>query len=424
MRMRVRNAEFIRPPAPAGVDYREYRVRPPGRAGSPSFGERGASSERSTKEGFIPKFLPVEDPLATPRPSLTGRNVGLTRAFVDWDFRWDTVSPDIHDVIEGYTVYVHPDPKSSPVPVPESGWAFNLPKLVEVKTPPDIPGDPDSYEHFRIGGFSVGGLEQYDSMSTLARPGSDSLVSFQIENAGADKTPIGSARVKAEYDSFNSYMHNMPLAPGFVHAFEVRPYVGSPGESTFKQGPLSERLMLRGGNVACDHVSGPGADVADIQGLYNCGPRSPAGMGYDDDEFRPGLLALTGTDICSDIFSSTPAGFTWDNPVVKQVWWLVSIIAGGVLFTLLVWQGLRMTYDVWLDPQPSTGFRELVPRFLLSAALTAGSLLICRMVLVLASDLTCFVAQYTGMSMWGSHRGHLRQPVRRLRGMVLGHFRG
>ena len=105
--------------------------------------------------------------------------------------------------------------------------------------------------------------------------------------------------------------------------------------------------------------------------------------------------------MCTDIFSSTPARFTWDNPAVHQVWGLVWIIAGGVLFTLLVWQGLRMTYDVWLDPQPSIGFRELVPRFLLAAALAVSSLIICRMVLVVASDLTCFVAQTTNMTMWG-----------------------
>ena len=398
MRMRVRNAEFIDPVNP-GLPYYEYSLRTPGRLRSPNFGERGASSKKSTGEDFTPMFSPAADPLASPFPVLTGQNVGLTRVFVDWDFRWDTVSPDIHDVIEGYTVYVHPDPKSAPVPVPESGWAFNLPKLVELETPPGPGETNDSYEHRRIRGFSVGGLNQYDSDSSLARPGSDSLVSLRVENAGTVKKAVGSSRVRDEYKSFNNYMHNMPLAPGFVHAFDVRPYVGTPGKSNFRQGPKSERLLLRGDDVACDHLSG--VDVEDIHRLYDCGPRSPAGMGYEDDEFRPGLLALTGTDICRDIFSSTPAKFTWDNPVVKQVWWLVWIIAGGVLFTLLVWQGLRMTYDIWLDPQPATGFRELVPRFLLSVALAAGSLVICRMVLVLASDLTCFVAQYTGMSMWG-----------------------
>ena len=139
-----------------------------------------------------------------------------------------------------------------------------------------------------------------------------------------------------------------------------------------------------------------------IRKLYDCGESStPGALGYADDGFRPGLLALTGTDICTDIFSSTPARFTWDNPAVHRVWGFVWIIAGSVLFTLLVWQGLRMTYDVWLDPQPSVGFRELVPRFLLAAALAASSLIICRMVLVAASDLTCFVAQSTHMTMWG-----------------------
>ena len=133
MRLSVRNAEFIRPPDPGGLDYREYRVRPPGKSGSPNFGERGASSERSTREGFVPKFLPVEDPLATPRPTLTGRNVGLTRTFVDWDFRWDTVSPDIHDVIEGYTVYVHPDPKSSPFPFPRAVGLSTCPRSLRLK---------------------------------------------------------------------------------------------------------------------------------------------------------------------------------------------------------------------------------------------------------------------------------------------------
>ena len=143
-------------------------------------------------------------------------------------------------------------------------------------------------------------------------------------------------------------------------------------------------------------------DFKKIRELYDCGDSGrQAALGYADDGFRPGLLALTGTDMCTDIFSSTPASFTWDNPAVHQVWGLVWIIAGGVLFTLLVWQGLRMTYDVWLDPQPSIGFRELVPRFLLAAALAVSSLIICRMVLVVASDLTCFVAQTTNMTMWG-----------------------
>ena len=195
---------------------------------------------------------------------------------------------------------------------------------------------------------------------------------------------------------------NMPLAPGFTHGFRVAAYVGEPDDPSFKLGPLSDMLILSGDDVACDNVTEPAADVADIRRLYDCPGSSPVILGYTDDEFRPGLLALTGTDMCDDIFSSTPAGFTWDNAVVKLVWNLSWIIAGALLFTLLVWQGLRMTYDIWLDPQPAIGFRELVPRFFLALLLAWGSLFLCRAVLVVASDLTCFVAQFTGMSMWGA----------------------
>ena len=214
--------------------------------------------------------------------------------------------------------------------------------------------------------------------------------------------PLSSEVSRKHYGAFNSFIHNMPLAPGFTHGFQVAPYVGVPEDPAFRMGPLSEKLWLSGDQVACD-VRGETPEVmADIRKLYDCrGGGAMVKSGYTDDEFRPGLLALTGTDICDDIFSSTPAGFTWDNPVVKQVWGLIWIIAGAVLLTLLVWQGLRMTYDIWLDPQPAIGFRELVPRFLLALLLAAGSMVICRMVLVVASDLTCFVAQFTGMSLWG-----------------------
>ena len=194
----------------------------------------------------------------------------------------------------------------------------------------------------------------------------------------------------------------MPLAPGFVHKFVVAPYVGVPGKVGFREGPPSEPMTLNGSKTAClvpnTKAVGPVESYLK-RTVYRCG--NEIDPGYIDPGPQIGLLSLTGTDICRDIFSSTPAGFTWDNPYVKQVWGLMWIIAGGVLFSLLVWQGLRMTYDIWVDPQPIVGFRELIPRFLLAIFLAAGSLLICRLVLVIGSDLTCFVAQMMGMSMWG-----------------------
>lgn len=72
-----------------------------------------------------------------------------------------------------------------------------------------------------------------------------------------------------------------------------------------------------------------------------------------------------------------------------------------VLMPLAMWQGIRMVYDVWVDPRLSYGFREMIPRFGLAVILMGGSLLLCRMVLMLVNDLSCFVGQATGMTLWG-----------------------
>ena len=399
LRLQVRDAEFIEPPPPDDdfLKYDEYRVSPI-RDSWMNSGDRGVLQVVSVND---PKFFRPANVDASPPDVLTARNVGLTRAFLGWEVRWDNASSDIHDVINGFMIFVYPDQKSSKVLVPEGGFGFHLPKLVQLEYRNT---DYEQQRYSQVDGFSVGGLDYYPAGSRLAQEGSDSLAWESSSHEYTSQEPIGGKRVQDDYKGFNKLIHNMPLAPGFVHGFEVAPYVGKPFGSDFQLGPRSEKIILNGDHIACDEV--PNTDVVafeKIGKLYDCGESSTRGaLGYADDEFRPGLLALTGTDICKDIFSSTPARFTWDNPAVHRVWGFVWIIAGSVLFTLLVWQGLRMTYDVWLDPQPSVGFRELVPRFLLAAALAASSLIICRMVLVAASDLTCFVAQSTHMTYVGS----------------------
>ena len=401
-KLNIRTAEFIRPPDD-GVAYTEYRVGVPADSYYVEYGERDFVSVVDAVDPAFdrPRFDKVADLTSYPPPELNNRNRGLTRVYLDWDLRWDAITNDVYDRVDGFALILHPDQKSVSFPVPETGLPFALPKWLSTRFP-DVEGDYRG--HTQVDGFAVGGLDYYPPDDfKLAGQGSDSLAHWPAAQGAGNITPVSSGISSGHYRSLNSFIHNMPLAPGFTHGFQVAPYVGVPGDPAFRLGPLSEKLWLRGDDVACDTVTGPEADVAYIRDLYDCrGGGARVNVGYTDDEFRPGLLALTGTDICDDIFSSTPAGFTWDNPVVKKVWGLMWIIAGALLFTLLVWQGLRMTYDIWLDPQPAIGFREMVPRFLMAVLLAWGSLLICRLVLVVASDLTCFVAQFTGMSMWGA----------------------
>ena len=405
MRMLVRDAEFLdlsHLGVPGVLPYREYRG-----------GQRVASVEIAALEDSY--FFDGGDASDTDVPipeaefvqavgygydgEITNRNVGLTRVRLAWEFESSGVSENIYDAIDGYVVYAYPDERSSPYPSGDP-LKFILPRWVRE----DVEYIPTRFVSLRgarsIDGFSVGGLNSYPGDQT----GSNAL--SRVYNINPDETgyfsPIGPEIVENDYRRFNYYVDNMPLAPGFVHRFVVAPYVGTPGKVGFKEGPPSDPLTLDGSKTAC--LVPNTTDVTSVEShlkrtVYRCD--NAGDTGYVDPGPAIGLLNLTGTDICRDIFSSTPAGFTWDNPYVKQVWGLMWIIAGGVLFSLLVWQGLRMTYDIWVDPQPIVGFRELIPRFLLAIFLAAGSLIICRLVLVIASDLTCFVAQMLGMSMWG-----------------------
>ena len=361
-------------------------------------------------------FSPIPGPGDEVR--LTSHNIGLTRVYVDWSY--DSGIRDLIDKkIHGYLVRVVPDHKVSsgdPLEVQE----FVVPKVVRELNRLALNDDgvleSEGSRDLLVEGITFGSLHWYPAGD--ASWGSDSLLRFwegiyhPADDSTTDPTPenlpklttnLGSVS-NMEYRGFNALMGNLPIALGFRHTISIAPYHVEPGVG-ISVGPFSDPLLIDGDTAACLVAGSAGASddtKARILDLYDCGAEISAPISAPPEEFRPGILSLTGTEICTDIFTTTEGIYTWDNPIVKQGWRLMWVIAGAVLFSLLVWQGLRMTYDIWLDPQPAIGFRELVPRFLLAILLAAASLVICRIVLVIASDLTCFVAQMTGMSMWGS----------------------
>ena len=74
---------------------------------------------------------PVADLTLDPPKELNNRNRGLTRVYLDWDLRWDTISTDFYDSVDGFAVILHPDQKSVSFSVPEEGLPpFYLPKWV------------------------------------------------------------------------------------------------------------------------------------------------------------------------------------------------------------------------------------------------------------------------------------------------------
>ena len=132
------------------------------------------------KTGFDkPSFAPVPVLTSDPPPELNNRNRGLTRVYLDWDLRWDTISTDFYDSVDGFAVILHPDQKSVSYPVPDKGLPpFYLPKWVYAKIMDDD-DDVDYRAHTRVEGFAVGGLGYYPGEDVLplkiAGEGSDSV---------------------------------------------------------------------------------------------------------------------------------------------------------------------------------------------------------------------------------------------------------
>ena len=398
---------FVDPPS-EGIEAREYQNSGSGllsrwlSSGGLSTGfTRVTVKEAVGGGGRGPFFMPVR-PIAG-GGERTPRNIGLTSVGLRWGPKYGQVPESVKDGIDGYVVWVVPDPKTVGFDGPDDGMSFVLPEFV-VEEAPDGHGGSTT-EYHRIEEMRIGSLDYWNAGTVPV--GSNALVTVDgvhhdREFAATNLRPMGSEAAVDGYKRFVAMAGNLPVTEGYRHSIAVVPYVGNPDLEAVSASPAeSDFFVLDGSVMACEALmtSSP-AKKRQIAEYYDCGDLAYL---FEDPAagVRFGLLELTGSPICHDIFSSVPAWLTWENPIVRHVWLFMWIIAGGIFFALLLWQGLRFTFDIWIDPRPAIGVRELVPRFMIALVLSAGSLLLCQLIIVITSDLTCWVAQMTGMSMWG-----------------------
>ena len=135
---------------------------------------------------------------------------------------------------------------------------------------------------------------------------------------------------------------------------------------------------------------------------------APSGRGVIGAQVTPDLSGLYrsnhlfGSSQCRHLWNGTPPGLTWDSPVVRTLWHISWVIAMLLLFFLLLWDGMALSYEGFLtDGRGGVALKAMLPRFALALLLAASSLFICRIVLTLAADVTCFVSHATGMTFWG-----------------------
>ena len=375
-------------------------------------------------------------------------NMGLLRVRVGIENEWTNEPDEVSDGIDGFVIEARPDGRAWG---PEKGGVlgegrpiFYLPASVQVY-PGGASSDSNRRYPLQVDGFYFGILDRssvYEDFDVAACE-----VSGTLPGIGCLMS-LGSVGTQVELDRFIRFLDELPVAPTFEHSFRVRAFRGEAPPGDREVGPWSPWMAVGGlsGSACnadplppehirwaygCPDIPTPvGADPYDSRGQYGrlvdpepkaispvaastlssiAGSRVSLPLlqvgGHSglvtDSELRVGLLDLSGTSICGDLFSSTPSSLTWDNKAVQYGWRMTWVLAGAVLFVLGVWGGLRMTYDTWLVGRVSAALRDMLPRFLIALLLAAGSLMLCRMVIILFADLTCFVAHSTGMTFWG-----------------------
>ena len=207
-----------------------------------------------------------------------------------WDFKSPGVLSDVARAIDGYVVYVMPDPMASQGRKPGDWQRFELPKWVKESYPV---GGTTQFAYHEVDGLWLGGLDWQKEVPL----GSSSLVSVKGEYiepsyAGPELRAIGDLYVDSQLKEFIKFVSGLPLAPGFTHKLKVAAYNGVPGSPDFREGPLSDPLELSGDTAACDSLatlSGPGADELKqkIIEFYECrGQVDLAPVVTDDFPFR------------------------------------------------------------------------------------------------------------------------------------------
>ena len=312
--------------------------------------------------------------------------VTVTEVTLDWS------ANRMPDSVTGYRVYVTPDRKLSGSALSSREHSFFLDRYYEGEVPEDLGGFQGETRSLKFGG--------------LASPWDDVNI------------PGGGHQLYAD-----RVMEEWPLTEGFTYEVSVAPYVGFPGTRSYQEGMRSEVALLEGGrDLTCldpGFWDGPpeGDQLGVIYDWYDCGGSgSNAGLGANLGASLGAINPIGGvaselvyywreygSDVCGSVMTSIPASLTWDHTAVQVVWSLAMAIFGTGAVLLIIWNSLKMATEHHTEPDGGSAYslRIFIPRVLLSLMLAALSLLICAMVLTLASDLTCWVSQATGVTLWG-----------------------
>lgn len=214
------------------------------------------------------------------------------------------------------------------------------------------------------------------------------------------------------------YLENRLTFPlGETHRFSVATYQGDlllDGLAGLNVGEFSDPLELNAETLHCPYwegsapAAGSTAESAYRQwcsslDLSGYAPVIASGMGGFDVsglvDMGP-VWTLLGREVCKDILTSTNPNMTFNLPLVREGWTIMWVLAMILIPIMMVWEAGRMVYGSWFGSGGLVVLREFVPRLVFALLLATASFLICQTFIVLSNQVTCFVAESFGVTMW------------------------
>ena len=209
------------------------------------------------------------------------------------------------------------------------------------------------------------------------------------------------------------YLKNRIALPlGETHTFRVATYQGDlllDGRDGVRISEFSNPLQLNAETLHCAYWEGtpPRAGTEENAAEQHCESLDlsayDAGTNFaalsDLVDMGP-VWAILGREVCNDILTSTNPQVTFNLPMVREGWGVMWVVAMLAIPIMMVWEASRMVYGSWFGSGGMVVLREFVPRLVLAVLLATASFLICQIFIMFSNQLTCFVAESFGMSLW------------------------
>ena len=360
----------------------------------------------STSSSAKPNFYEIE---ITSQSSLYGRadfESGLSNRRVQGSGQLNSRDFLVLDTAPRPTSYVVPatwrlNKNDEHVRIDYTGFQFGSLQGSSIRFPDDVYPDYDELCEGDMRGS--GQCPKFTYFSKLSKLSNDH------DDLGID--PQGLQDPIRDYDALvNDLVTVYAMGPGASYNIRIRGILEESGGNSVP-GPWSNTLSLDAATL-CGTLNEYDSNYDDLSRGLGC---DKANLTYGVERFsqattvvtNPGmdwLWRMVGTDVCTGFFDSTPASLTWGVDGVIRGWGMMWVVSMAALVFLIFWQGIRMTYDMWMHGgwanQRDPGFREAVPRFFLALLLAAASLLLCRLFLILVSNVSCYVARSSEVGIW------------------------